>query len=46
MTSTVNELQRVFGSFDGDRENLTPFNDAYPGKPEPVKALLDFKIRK
>ena len=46
MTATVDELRRVFGSFDGKRENLLPFNQVYTGKPAPVQALLDFKIRK
>lgn len=46
MTATVDELRRVFGSFDGDRGNLPPFNELYPGKPAPVRALPDFKIRK
>ena len=36
MTATVDELRRVFGSFDGDRDNLPPFNEIYPGKPAPV----------
>ena len=36
MTATVDELRRVFGSFDGHRENLPPFNVTYPGKPAPV----------
>jgi putative SOS response-associated peptidase YedK len=36
MTATVDELRRVFGSFDGDRMNLQPFNEIYPGKPAPV----------
>ena len=30
MTATVDELRRVFYSFDGDRENLPPFNDVSP----------------
>ena len=36
MTATVDELRRVFGSFDGDRQNLPPFSEIYPGKPAPV----------
>ena len=36
MTATVDELRRVFGSFDGDRDNLPSFNQLYPGKPAPV----------
>jgi hypothetical protein len=46
MTATVDELRRVFSSFDGDRENLLPSNQVCPGKPAPVQALLDFSIRK
>lgn len=29
MTATVDELRRVFGSFDGKRENLPPFDQIY-----------------
>ena len=36
MTATVDDLRRVFGTFDGDRDNLPPFNEIYPGKPAPV----------
>jgi putative SOS response-associated peptidase YedK len=36
MTASVDELRRVFGAFDGDRSNLPPFGDIYPGKPAPV----------
>lgn len=36
MTATVDELRRVFGPFDGDRENLPPFDAIYPGKAAPV----------
>lgn len=36
MTASVDELRRVFGSFDGDTGNLPPFNEIYPGKPAPV----------
>ena len=46
MTATVDEMRRVFGSIEGERGNLPPFNEIYPGKPAPVQALLDFKIRK
>ena len=46
MTATVDELRRVFGSFDGNRNILPPFNLVHPGKPAPIQALLDFKIRK
>lgn len=46
MTATVDGLRRVFGAFDGERDNLPPFDEIYPGKPAPVQTLLDFKIRK
>ena len=36
MTATVDEPLRVFGSFDGHRENLPPFNVTYPGKQAPI----------
>ena len=35
ITATVDELRRVFGSFDGERDNL-PHKEIYPGKPAPV----------
>ena len=35
MTATVDELRRVFGSLDSDRENLPSFNEIHPGKPAP-----------
>lgn len=36
MTATVDELKRVFGPFDGDRDNLPPFDEIYPGRMAPV----------
>lgn len=36
MTATVDELKRVFGPFDGDRDNLPPFDEIYPARPAPV----------
>ena len=36
MTATVDELRRVFGSFEGERDNLLPFSEIYPGKLAPV----------
>ena len=36
MTATVEELRRIFGPFEGDRGNLPPFDEIYPGKPAPV----------
>ena len=36
MTATVDELRQTFGSFDGDRDNLPPFGEIYPGRAAPV----------
>jgi len=36
MTATVDEIRRVFGDFAGDRTNLPPFDEIYPGRPAPV----------
>jgi putative SOS response-associated peptidase YedK len=36
MTATVDEIRRVFGNFAGDRANLPPFDEIYPGRPAPV----------
>jgi putative SOS response-associated peptidase YedK len=36
MTATVDEMRRVFGSFEGDRTNLPPFDEIYPGHQAPV----------
>ena len=36
MTATVDEMKKLFGAFDGDRANLPPFDEIYPGKPAPV----------
>lgn len=36
MTATVDEMKRLFGTFEGDRANLPPFDEIYPGKPAPV----------
>ena len=36
MTASVDEMRRMFGGFDGDRDNLPPFGDIYPGRPAPV----------
>lgn len=36
MTATVDELRRIFGPFEGDRGNLPPFDEIYPGKLAPV----------
>lgn len=36
MTATVEEMRRIFGPFDGDRDNLPPFGEIYPGRAAPV----------
>ena len=36
MTATVDEMKKLFGPFEGDRTNLPPFDEIYPGKPAPV----------
>ena len=36
MTATVDEMRRLFGPFEGDRDNLPPLDEIYPGKPAPV----------
>jgi putative SOS response-associated peptidase YedK len=36
MTATVDEIRHLFGSFDGDRANLPPFDEIYPGRSAPV----------
>lgn len=36
MTATVDEMRRIFGSFEGDTSNLPPFDDIYPGHQAPV----------
>jgi putative SOS response-associated peptidase YedK len=36
MTATVDEMRRVFGSFDGDTTNLPPFDEIFPGQMAPV----------
>lgn len=36
MTATVDELRRIFGSFEGETTNLPPFDEIYPGKQAPV----------
>ncbi len=36
MTATVDEMRRVFGSFEGDTSNLPPFDEIYPGHLAPV----------
>lgn len=36
MTATVDELRRIFGPFDGDKSNVPPFDEIYPGYQAPV----------
>ena len=36
MTATVDEMKKLFGPFDGDRNNLPSFDEIYPGKMAPV----------
>ncbi|MCH8617155.1 SOS response-associated peptidase [Sphingomonas sp. SM33] len=36
MTATVDEMRRVFGAFEGDRDNLPPFDEIYPNYKAPV----------
>ena len=36
MTASVDELRRLFGPFAGDKANLPPFDEIYPGKAAPV----------
>ncbi|MCY7338776.1 MAG: SOS response-associated peptidase [Sphingomonas bacterium] len=36
MTATVDEIRGLFGSFEGERDNLPPFDEIYPGRPAPV----------
>jgi putative SOS response-associated peptidase YedK len=36
MTATVDEMRRVFGPFEGDRDNLPPFDEIYPNYRAPV----------
>ena len=37
MTATVDEIRRVFGAFEGDRDNLPAYDEIYPGRPAPVR---------
>ena len=36
MTATVDEMRLMFGPFEGDRDNLPPFGEIYPGRAAPV----------
>ena len=39
MTATVDEMRRLFGPFEGDRDNFPPFGEIYPGRAAPVLRL-------
>lgn len=41
MTATVDELRRIFGTFDGDTSNIPPFDEIYPGHQAPVLRRKD-----
>lgn len=41
MTATVDEMRKLFGSFDGDRDNLPTFEEIYPNRPAPVLRRKD-----
>ena len=36
MTATVDEMRRLFGAYEGDRDNLPAYDEIYPGQPAPV----------
>src|SRR4051812_48470921 len=36
MTATVDEMRRVFGAFEGDCDNLPPFDNIFPNYAAPV----------
>jgi putative SOS response-associated peptidase YedK len=36
MTATADEMRRVFGGFEGDRDNLPSFGEIYPNYKAPV----------
>jgi putative SOS response-associated peptidase YedK len=36
MTATVDEMKRLFGPFEGDRDNLPAYDEIYPGHSAPV----------
>jgi putative SOS response-associated peptidase YedK len=36
MTATVDEMRRIFGPFEGDKSNLPPFDEIFPGYQAPV----------
>jgi putative SOS response-associated peptidase YedK len=44
MTSTVAEIAKTFGSFDGDRSNLPSFDAIYPNREAPILRQQDGKL--
>ena len=36
MTATVDEMRRLFGPFEGDRDNLPPLDNIFPNYRAPV----------
>lgn len=46
MTATVDEMRRMFGAFEGDRDNLPPFDEIYPGRAAPVLRQTEEGARK
>ena len=44
MTSTVAEIAKTFGSFDGDRSYLPSFDAIYPNREAPVLRQQDGKL--
>jgi len=41
MTATVDEMRRIFGTFEGDTTNLPPFDEIYPGYSAPILRIKD-----
>ena len=41
MTATVDEMKKLFGPFDGDKTNVPPFDEIYPGYQAPVLRRKD-----
>ncbi len=41
MTATVDEIRRMFGNFVGERDNLPPYAEIYPGRAAPVLRIGD-----
>ena len=45
MTSTVAEIAKTIGSFDGDRSNLPSFDAIYPNREAPILRQQDGKLK-